>query len=366
MGEKIAMKLGMFGQAYHPPGKSPYDCQEWDLQVIRWMDELGYEEAWFGEHHTLPWEPNPAPDILIAQAFRETTRIRLGTGGICLPYHNPDVVANRIAWLDHISQGRLNFGVAAGSVPADWKLLGIKGADTRDMTRESLEIIQKIWSGDRPFVYEGKYWRVEVEEPIPPLFDAHIMPFQKPGPPVGVSGISPNSPTLKIAGTMGFLPMSLNADLGSLHSHWDTYAEAAESAGRTPCRDDWRVCKEVIVAETDAEAERIAVKGSLGVFATEYLARMAKVFNKLRGVDAPVPPDDQLTPEYLVHNSWIVGSPETVRAKLEEYQEASGGFGTLLVLACDYADEPKAWRTSLQLLAEEVAPNLTRSSVSAT
>jgi alkanesulfonate monooxygenase SsuD/methylene tetrahydromethanopterin reductase-like flavin-dependent oxidoreductase (luciferase family) len=79
------MKLGMFGQAAHPPGKAPYDCQEWDLQVIRWLDQFGYDEAWFGEHHALPWEPNPAPDILIAQALRETKRIRLGPGGICLP-----------------------------------------------------------------------------------------------------------------------------------------------------------------------------------------------------------------------------------------------------------------------------------------
>lgn len=354
------MKLGMFGQAYHPPGKSPYDCQEWDLQVIRWMDELGFQEAWFGEHHALPWEPNPAPDMLIAQAFRETTRIRLGTGGICLPYHNPAVIANRVAWLDQISQGRLNFGVAPGSVAADWTLLGVNGADTRDMMRESLEIIQKMWSGERPFVYAGKYWRVEVEEPNMPLFDAHIQPFQKPGPPIGVSGVSANSPTLRIAGTMGFLPMSLNADMVSLRSHWDSYAEAAEMAGRTPCRDDWRVCKEVIVAETDAEAERIAVKGSLGHFATEYLARMSREFAKGRP-DAPKIVDEEWTPEYLVRHKWIVGSPETVREKLEAYQDASGGFGTLLVFGCDYGEEPEVWRNSLQLLAEEVAPRLERS-----
>jgi len=352
------MKLGMFGQPFHPPGKSPYDCQEWDLQVIRWMDELGYEEAWFGEHHALPWEPNPAPDILIAQAFRETKRIRLGTGGVCLPYHNPAVVANRIAWLDQVSQGRLNFGVAAGSIPADWKLLGINGANTRDMTRESLEIIQKIWSGERPFVYEGKYWRVEVAEPQLPLFDAHILPFQKPGPPIGVSGLSPNSPTLKIAGTMGFIPMSLNADPASLRSHWNTYAEAAEAAGRTPRRSDWRVCKEVIVAETDAAARKLAVESGLGQFQREYGARMAKVFNKLQGLPQPDVPDEVLTAEFNADNNWIVGSPATVREKLEEYQHVSGGFGALLVLACDYADKPQAWRTSLQLLAEEVAPKL--------
>jgi alkanesulfonate monooxygenase SsuD/methylene tetrahydromethanopterin reductase-like flavin-dependent oxidoreductase (luciferase family) len=355
------MELGLFGQAFHPPGKSPYDCQEWDLQVIRWLDEFGFAEAWFGEHHALPWEPNPAPDMLIAQGFRETTNIRLGPGGICLPYHNPAVVANRMAWLDHVSKGRLNFGVAAGSVPADWKLLGINGADTRDMTRESLEIIQKIWTGERPFVYEGKFWRIEVAEPQLPLFNAHIMPFQKPGPPIGVSGLSPRSPTINIAGRMGFLPMSLNADIAALKTHWEVYKDGAEKAGRVADRRDWRVCKEVIVAETDAKAEKIAAQGALGVFATEYLARMAKVFFKLQGLPQPDVPDEYLTPEYLVKNKWIVGSPDTVREKLEEYQVETGGFGTLLVFACDYSDNPGAWRDSLQLLAQEVAPKLNQS-----
>lgn len=360
------MELGLFGQAFHPPGKSPYDCQEWDLQVIRWLDEFGFAEAWFGEHHALPWEPNPAPDILIGQAFRETKNIRLGPGGICLPYHNPAVVANRMSWLDHVSQGRLNFGVAAGSVPADWKLLGIKGADTRAMTRESLEIIQKIWSGERPFVYKGEFWTIEVEEPRLPLFDAHIRPLQKPGPPIGVSGLSPNSPTLGIAGRMGFLPMSLNADITALKSHWDTYEEGAREAGRVADRKDWRVCKEVIVAETDAKAEKIAVKGALGQFATEYLARMSKVFSQSQGLPPLNIPDEYLTPEYLVRHKWIVGSPETVREKLEEYQVQTGGFGTLLVFACDYSEQPNAWRDSLQALAEEVAPKLNRTLATAT
>jgi alkanesulfonate monooxygenase SsuD/methylene tetrahydromethanopterin reductase-like flavin-dependent oxidoreductase (luciferase family) len=349
------MKLGLFGQPFHPPGRSPYDCQEWDLQVIRWLDELGFEEAWFGEHHTLPWEPNPAPDILIAQAFRETKRIRLGTGGVCLPYHNPAVVANRIAWLDHVAQGRLNFGVAAGAIPSDWKLLGLKGEDTRDMTRESLEIIRKIWFGERPFVHEGKYWRIEVEAPVPPLFDAHIRPFQKNGPPVGVSGLSANSPTLKIAGQMGYIPMSLNGDLSALRSHWQTYAEAAEAAGRTPDRADWRVVKEVIIAETDAKAMKLAVEGGLGDYQRGYAGVLGRLMRNLPKVDGP---EDPMSAEYNARHSWIVGSPSTVREKLEQFQHESGGFGTLLLFACDYTDQPQAWRDSLQLLAHEVAPKI--------
>jgi alkanesulfonate monooxygenase SsuD/methylene tetrahydromethanopterin reductase-like flavin-dependent oxidoreductase (luciferase family) len=349
------MKLGMFGQPAHPPGTPPFECQEWDLQVIRWLDAFGYQEAWFGEHHALPWEPNPAPDILIAQALRETKRIRLGPGGICLPYHNPAVVANRIAWLDHLSQGRLNFGVAAGAVPADWKFLGIEGADTRDMTRESLEIIQRIWTGERPFVHQGKYWRIEVAEAEPPLTDVHIKPFQQPRPPIGVSGLSPHSPTLKIAGRMGFLPMSLASSSEALRTHWDAYRQGAEAAGRTPDRKDWRVCKEIVVAETDAKAVKLAVDGGLG----EYLSGYLRPVSRKAALAAGAPYNEaDYTPEHMLEHTWIVGSPATVREKIEALQHDTGGFGVLLVFACDYRAQPEGWRDSLRMLAEEVAPKL--------
>ena len=79
------MRLGYFTMPSHPPERSLRDGHEWDLQVIRWLDELGYEECWIGEHHTAPWEPHPSPDLLVAQALMQTSRIRLGPGGFLLP-----------------------------------------------------------------------------------------------------------------------------------------------------------------------------------------------------------------------------------------------------------------------------------------
>ena len=112
------MELGYFTMPSHPPERPLKDGHEWDLQVIRWLDELGYKECWIGEHHTAPWEPHPSPDLLVAQALMQTKHIRLGPGGFLLPYHHPAELANRVAMLDHISGGRLNFGVAA-SGPAE-------------------------------------------------------------------------------------------------------------------------------------------------------------------------------------------------------------------------------------------------------
>ena len=75
------MDYGLFTMPSHPPERSLYDGHQWDLQQLRWADELGFSEAWIGEHHTAPWEPHPAPDLLVAQALLQTERMRIGPGG---------------------------------------------------------------------------------------------------------------------------------------------------------------------------------------------------------------------------------------------------------------------------------------------
>ena len=104
----------------HPPERGLREGHEWDLQVIRWADELG-----------------------MTQGFSETERIRLGPGGFLLPYHHPAELANRVAMLDHISGGRLNFGVAASGLPSDWALFNVKG-DTGDAWKRAARL--SSWS----------------------------------------------------------------------------------------------------------------------------------------------------------------------------------------------------------------------------
>src|SRR5206468_8150246 len=145
------MEIGYFTMPSHPPECGLKEGNDWDLQVMRWLDELGYQEAWVGEHHTAPWEPNPTPDLLIAQALLQTKNIRIGPGGFLLPYHHPAELANRVAMLDHLSEGRLNFGVAASGLPSDWAMFNVDGmsGQNREMTREALEIILRLRSEER-------------------------------------------------------------------------------------------------------------------------------------------------------------------------------------------------------------------------
>ena len=118
----ITMELGLFTMPGHPPERDLREGWEWDLQVIEWADEFGFGEAWIGEHHAAKWEPHPAPDLLTIEALRRTKNIRIGPGGFLLPYYHPAELANRISLLDHLSEGRLNFGVAASGLPSDWEM----------------------------------------------------------------------------------------------------------------------------------------------------------------------------------------------------------------------------------------------------
>ena len=210
------MEFGYFSMPSHPPERGLKDGHDWDLQTIRWLDELGFSEVWIGEHHTAPWEPHPAPDLLIAQAMLQTKRIRIGPGGFLLPYHHPAELANRVAMLDHLSGGRLNFGIAAQR-PAE-RLGDVQrgrhvGHEPRDDPRGAghhPEAVAADGPSTRGQVLDGGPGRDEMFGFLKP----HIKPLQQPHPPIGVAGLSKNSDTLKMAGEHGFLPMSLNLNPG--------------------------------------------------------------------------------------------------------------------------------------------------------
>ncbi len=355
------MELGYFTMPSHPPERGIREGQEWDLEVIRHIDQLGFQEAWFGEHHTSIWEPNPSPDLLVAQALTQTEQIRLGPGGFLLPYHHPAELANRVATLDHLSNGRLNFGVAASGLPSDWAMFNVDGESgaNRDMTREALDIILKLWDADEPFTYEGDYWTVTLPEEMFGLLHPHLKPLQDPHPPIGVAGLSKGSDTLKIAGENGFIPMSLNLNPAYVASHWDAVEEGAARANRIPDRSEWRMVREVFVAETDEEAWKLSVESHMGRMYSEYFLPLLNNFGfwEFLKHNEDVP-DSDISPEYCAQHNWIVGSPDTVAEKIATMQENVGGFGCLLVLGFDYMENTEAWLNSLSLLKEEVLPKV--------
>jgi alkanesulfonate monooxygenase SsuD/methylene tetrahydromethanopterin reductase-like flavin-dependent oxidoreductase (luciferase family) len=355
------MQFGYFAMPSHPPERGLKAGHDYDLSILREIDRLGYTEAWIGEHHTAPWEPHPSPDLLVAQALLQTERLRIGPGGFLLPYHHPAELANRVAMLDHLSDGRLNFGIAASGLPSDWAMFNVDGMSgvNRDMTREALDIILRLWAADEPFHYDGKFWNVDLPEEMFGVLRPHLKPLQQPHPPIGVAGLSKTSDTLKLAGERGFLPLSLNLNPAYVGSHWDSVEAGARVSGRTPWRGDWRLVREVFVAETDAEAWKLSVDSMMGRMMGEYFLPLLGNFGFLDYLKHdPDVPDSDVTPAYCAEHNWIIGSPDTVVEKLEKVYDDCGGFGQILVFGFDYSDDPAPWLQSLTALQQDVLPRV--------
>jgi alkanesulfonate monooxygenase SsuD/methylene tetrahydromethanopterin reductase-like flavin-dependent oxidoreductase (luciferase family) len=346
----------------HPPNTDPAETLADDLEQIVTLDRLGYVEAWIGEHFTSVWEDIPCPDLFIAQALACTENIVLGTGVSCLPNHHPVMLAQRIAQLDQMARGRFYWGIGAGSLADDFRLFDVDNEhqEHRQLTREILETVLALWNDPRPGVYEHRRWRFTIPEPwddnSPRL---HLKPYQRPHPPIAVAGLSTRSDMLTLAGERGWIPMSINlVPVPTLASHWQTYAESAQHAGRVPDRMTWRIARDVYVGATPEEARCEALEGTLGRDSRDYFLpglRRAKMLNMLKADLAM--PDDAVTLEYLLNDIWIVGDVEEVTRRLRQIYEYVGGFGTLLVMGHEWTPREK-WLRSMKLMANEVVPRL--------
>lgn len=357
------MEIGYFTMPLHPAGSELHKTMEHDLEQIKFLDRIGFKEAWIGEHFTAGWENIPAPDIFIANAIAHTSKIVLGTGVSCLPDHDPFVLAHRIAVLDNIARGRFYWGIGAGSFIGDFDAFSIdpKSGEHRELTNESLDFILNLWNDPEPGLYKNRRWKFRVPVPQPDVgLGIHAKPFQKPHPPIAVAGITENSGTLKIAGERDWIPMSINfVPRNVLRSHWQSVEEGAETNGKTADRSRWRIARDVYVAETTEKARKEVREGTLARDFTDYFFKMVP---KIRGnldifkVDKSMP-DSDVTVDYMMDNLWIVGSPEDVKQQLNELHDYVGGFGTLLVMGHEWEPLDK-WRESMKLLVNEVIPGI--------
>lgn len=357
------MRHGYFMMPLHPPGSLLADTIEHDLAQVQRLEELGFEEAWIGEHFTAEWENIPSPELFIAAALQRTKRIKLGTGVTCLPNHNPFHLAHRIAQLDHMARGRFMWGVGSGGFIGDFQVLDIDPASgiQRKITVDAVDTVLDLWSDPKPGTYASHSWKFTVPTYDPVVAKhVHVKPFQQPHPPIAVAGVSEKSDTLVLAGQRGWIPMSINlVPTRVLKTHWEAYAEAAQKAGRTPDRSEWRIARTIHVADTNDRARREVLTGAVGRDFNDYFIPLQTAGRGLRGMkEDPEMPDAGLTTEYMMDNVFVVGDPATVAARLRKLHEDVGGFGTVLALAADWGADEAIWDRSMTLLATEVMPKL--------
>src|SRR2546428_11957093 len=171
------MKFGVFMAPFHRPGENPTLALERDLELIQWLDILGFDEAYVGEHHSAGWETIASPEVFLATAAERTRHIRLGTGVISLPYHHPLMVANRMVLLDHLTRGRAMLGVGPGALGSDAYMLGIDPLTQRPRMDEALGIIMRLLTETEPITYESD-WFV-LHEAV-----GHLRPYTQPHFPI--------------------------------------------------------------------------------------------------------------------------------------------------------------------------------------
>ena len=243
------LRFGMFTAPFHPAGQNPTLALEQDLELVQWMDRLGFDEAWFGEHHSGGFEVIASPELMIAAAARMTTNIKLGTGVTSIPYHNPLQVADRWVQLDHMTRGRAMFGAGPGALASDCYMLGIEVAKTREMMAEGLEAISHLLYSDEPLTMKTDWFNLRHAtlnfRPYSERLDLNFASIASPAGP-------------KLAGRFdgGLLSLSATADavqevLGGHFGVWD--AEAKER-GRVADRSQWRLVAPVHLAETREKA----------------------------------------------------------------------------------------------------------------
>ncbi|MBM3265064.1 MAG: LLM class flavin-dependent oxidoreductase [candidate division Zixibacteria bacterium] len=352
------MKYGMFIMPFHDPNKPLAQCYDEDLELVVMAEEMGFSEFWIGEHHTMRYENIVMPEIFIGKALALTKHIRLGPAPVCVPQHNPVHVAGRLAFLDHLSHGRLNVCLGPGSVTADLELFGIDPKLNSVMADEAADIILTFWTQPPPYHIEGRFWQVHLEKFVDDetLIGYPHQPFQKPHPPLFAPAMSLDSPTMKSAGRRGWAPMSSNLITGNVVANqWHTYEQGALEVGRTPNRADWRVCRSVFVADTKQEAERRVRTNSMAKN-YNYIGRL---FDKGLGRKFfkrdPHMADADANFEYLMQEQIIHGDPDEVIRRLRLLMEETGDFGTLLILGYDW-DDKDAWVRSMELFVHEVMP----------
>jgi limonene 1,2-monooxygenase len=355
MGLPERMTFGIFMGPFHRVGENPTLAMDRDLELVQWLDYLGFDEAWIGEHHSAGWEIISSPEIFIAAAAERTRHIKLGTGVVSLPYHHPFMVANWMVQLDHMTHGRVMLGVGPGALPGDAYMMGIDHAVQRPRMDEALGIILRLFTERDPITYKSDWF--ELNEAL-----LQLRPYQKPHMPVSVASVQ--SPAgVALAGKYGASVLTITVprdpspnNASELQKLWSVAEESAEAYGQTVKRDEWRLVVPVHLAESRKEAREQARLG-----AGRYLREYSEGTNGRTPIfDGPL---EKVIDFMADAGFWIVGTPDDCIEGIKRLDEQSGGYGGFLVQTIDWATREQMLH-SYELLARYVMPQFQGSVVS--
>ncbi len=341
---QINLRHGIFLPPFHPNEENPTQCLERDLELMQWLDRLGFHEAWIGEHHSAGFEIISSPELFIAFAAERTKNIRLGTGVISLPYHHPMMVADRIVQLDHMTRGRVMFGAGPGLLASDAIMMGIDPLTQRDRMAESLDVILRLFTGE--IVTEKTEWYTMEGCRL------HLLPYTTPYPEVAVvSAITPSGGRLAGKYDLGMICVAATNPFGfdALGSNWQIACDTAAAQGREMDPNRLRLVGPMHIAETREQAYANAKWGF-----ERYLGYLNN--NQPRFI-VPAGKDPL---EWFTENRFgVCGTPDDAIALIERLQEKQGAFGAFLQQAHNWADF-EATKRSYELYSRYVMPHFSK------
>ncbi|MEZ5557911.1 MAG: LLM class flavin-dependent oxidoreductase [Pseudomonadales bacterium] len=339
--------FGGFLAPHHPIGENPTLQLRRDLDLAEHLDKLGFDEFWCGEHHSTGWEIIASPELFLAAAGERTHNIKLGTGVVSLPYHHPFTVAQRMVQLDHMTRGRVIFGTGPGALPSDAYMLGIDPMLQRDRQDEALGVIQRLLRGEDRFSHESDWFTLKDAK-------LQLLPLQEDMPLAVASMVSPSGMTL--AGKYGCGVLSIGsmstAGLQALPTQWAFAEDSAAKHGQTVDRRNWRIVMSWHIAETREKAREEAKHG-LYRWHNEYT-----VGTLMRpGAEPFKSPDHAVEAMTDVGGASVIGTPDDLVAAIRQMIEITGGFGTVIGFAHDWANREATFR-SWEMVARYVIPEI--------
>jgi len=335
------LRFGAFIAPFHPIDENPTLAIQRDLELVEWMDRLDYDEAWIGEHHSAAYELIASPEVFIAAAAERTKHIRLGTGVSSLPYHHPLMLADRINQLDHMTRGRVMFGVGPGALVSDAFMMGIPVAKQRDRMDEALGVLIRLLRGEE-VTHKSDWFELDRAR-------LQMTPYSRPSVEVAVaSQVSPTGS--RAAGQHGAGLLSLGATsvggFNALRSNWAIAEEQAAEHGKVMDRGAWRLVGPMHIAETREQAMEDIRFG---------LDKWIYYFREIANL--PIVPEGDDPVKAMVDTGLaVIGTPDDAAHRIQQLVDQSdGGFGAFLLMAHNWANWD-ATKKSYELMARYVFP----------
>ena len=320
------------------------------MELIDAAEESGSEGIWLAEYHFNPGRSVLSAPVTVAAAIAaRTKRVKIGLAVHVLPLRNPVQIAEEIATLDHLSDGRLDFGIGRAAFPRIYQGYGLNYAESRERFDECLEIILKAWTTDK-FSFHGKYYQFDEISVVP-------QPLQKPHPPMYIAATRTRETQEFVAGTGHPLIVGVVLDTVDALALCHTMVDLSKQKGKNMTMGQIPFFRYFYVAETEEQAKadsRAALDWNIDMIqwrrTFDFGSEVWEKIEDFRKTRTELPPSY----DYLYENRAFIGSPDQIIAKIKALQDQGIEY-----FGCNFSfggmPQDKVLK-SMRLFAKEVMP----------